>query len=831
MKTMKNLKNLTLEVSLKPFWDTRPEALATVARRIFTQWSALIRHADQVSVMLWTADGSEILDYSGDLDDTFDWGRYMGCCNGKNGPLLAKTPEGPSSLNSGYYLYRDQPPVYTYRLLRDLVTILRRIGSEVTGKPVRVGETFDPGPEFADSPFKYERHPEINTSYPEHGKNWFLCSYSVLHGDQRRYAGYPDGIPEGTTIGTFLGRQSQRFLTDLGFDFLWLSNGLGFGLEPWKCTGELFDGTAFYPEKAVKAREDINRFWSQFRQECPDIRIETRGTNMGVGIDIATDGISFKDLYQGGFNFQPPPNSPWAAIDGDFGLELTGYLSRIAELPPDESYPFRFYSHDPWWMNSPWIDRYEGQPHDIYMPLALLRIDGAGRVQIPSSLYFLSIDNTLGGMPDCVPDEITPHMIRAFAHAPDAPSPLVWLYPFNEYDELGKRETRLEKMYFEDWYMRSAVNLGLPLSAVVSTDNFRQSLTVNPALFDGSILMTPVPLADSPVESAICYFIHSGGKVILYGSLAEASPNLLQLLGLTRQGSLSGTFQLVMDLPGDLLEQPYPDRFFHDPLLSDGGLSARPAAEDNTSVTVLAWGIQDQARRVVCSERRLPAWQGGQVVWLRGTCSNTVKLGQSLPKPHDPEQFFQMESLARLALTRFGYVLRVRKVNPRQRTPAVMVHRSENAFYLSGFCKDTTVELQLRFPLGAPLLIGRETWLRDGCSTYQLPRAWNHECRVFVDQADGSEPLSCIEDTPRDNRYYRHIRIRGLQNAVVMILPYPGYEERVKISCGVERYDTDREGTPVDKALVRTPYGPAWICRNISGSLSFYTELPDSILW
>ncbi|MGI5878904.1 MAG: hypothetical protein ACOX7W_09880 [Christensenellales bacterium] len=74
---------------------------------------------------------------------------------------------------------------------------------------------------------------------------------------------------------------------------------------------------------------------------------------MGVGIEIATDGISFKDLYGGGFNFQPPPNSPWAALNGDFGLKLTGYMSRIAELPPGEGYPFRFYSHDPWWMNSP----------------------------------------------------------------------------------------------------------------------------------------------------------------------------------------------------------------------------------------------------------------------------------------------------------------------------------------------------------------------------------------------------------------------------------------------------------------------------------------------
>lgn len=832
MKTMKNLRNLTLEISLKPFWDTKPVAIEAVARKIFTQWGTLIRHSDQVSVMLWTADGSEIFDYSGDLDESFDWARYMGCCNNNRGPLLEATPEGPSSLNSGYYLYRKNPPVYTYRMLRDLVAILRRVGIEMTGKPVRIGETFDPGPEFADSSFKYERHPEINTSYLANGKHWFLCSYSVLHADQRKYAGFPNGIEEGTTIGTFLGRQSQYFLTDMAFDFLWLSNGFGFGLEPWKCTGELFDGTKFYPEKAVKARKDITNFWTQFRKECPDIRIETRGTNMGVGIDIATDGISFKDIYNGGFNFQPPPNSPWAAIDGDFGLELTGYMSRIAELPPDEEFPFRFYSHDPWWMNSPWIDRYEGQAHDIYMPLALSRIAGDGSVNGPTSLNFLSIDNTLGGLPDCVPDEITPHIIRAFTNAPDAPAPLIWLYPFGEYDEMGKREKRLEKMYFEDWYMRSAVNLGLPLSAVVSTDNFIQSIAVDKTLYSGSILMMPIPSGDSPADIAICSFIRNGGKVILYGSLADASDNLMTLLGMTNTASLSGTFGLsVEQLPVDQLERPYPDCFYHDALLSDGGQSVLPSDYDDQSVKVLAWAIQDEERRVVCSERQLPDWQGGQVVWLRGTCSNTVKLGQALPKPHDPAVYFPMESLSRLVLSRFGYLLRVKKANPEQRNPAIMIHRCENAFYFSGYSPDTTTELQLRFPLGAPMLIGRETWLRQGCSTYQLPRAWYHECRLFVDQKDNNGPLSCIEDTPRDNRYYRHIRIRGLNQATVYIFPYPGFADRVNITCGVERYDTDREGVPIEKELIETPWGTAWRCSDVSGSLSYYTELPDDILW
>ena len=29
------------------------------------------------------------------------------------------------------------------------------------------------------------------------------------------------------------------------------------------------------------------------------------------------------------------PNSPWAALNGDFGLELIGWMSHIAELPGD----------------------------------------------------------------------------------------------------------------------------------------------------------------------------------------------------------------------------------------------------------------------------------------------------------------------------------------------------------------------------------------------------------------------------------------------------------------------------------------------------------------
>ena len=747
-----------------------------------------------------------------------------------NGPLRPQAAAGPASLNGGYYLYIKNPPVYTYRILKQLVSILRRTGEEMTGKPVRVGETFDPGPEFADSPFKYERHPEINTSYPTHGKNWFLCSYSRLHADKRRYAGYPDGIPEGTPIGEFLGRQSQHFLADLGFDFLWLSNGLGFGLEPWKCTGELFDGKSFDPGKAEKARKDITDFWDQFRRECPDIRVEVRGTNMGVGIDIATDGLSFSDIYNGGYNIKPPPNSPWAAIDGDFGLELSGYMSRIAELPPGEGFPFRFYSHDPWWMNSPWIDRYEGQPHDIYMPLALSRIDGNGEVKHSDSLYFLSIDNSLGEMPERVPNEITPHVIRAYTNAPDAPPPLLWVYPFNEYDELGKSGTRLEKMYSEDWFIRGAINHGLPLSGVVSTGNFISSLRKNSTLYDGSILMTPIPKVGSLFEEALCSYVENGGKVLLYGAIASAGERLRSLLGLSVGKPISSECVLKADrLSLDCVETSYSQKFLHDPLLSDGGLCV-PAPSDPT-VRVLALAEKGGERRVIASSRSPEIWLGGRVVWLRGTCSNTVSDSSNLPKPHDPRKYYPMESLARMMLQEFNYAITFTKTLPEQRNPAIMVHRCENAFFFSGYCPDTTVDISLRFPLGAPLLLGNETILQGGHAIYRLPRAWCHECRVFVNQDDGAASISCVEDTPLDSRYHRHLRIRGLRDATVFIFPYTGYERKVKLISNAERCNADLKGTPFYKELVDTPYGMAWKCANLRGTLSFYTELDKRALF
>lgn len=67
------LRSVTLKLSAKPFYDDREETMFEVGRRLFSQWKDLTGAAEQISVMLRVADGSGILNWSGDPDQTFEW--------------------------------------------------------------------------------------------------------------------------------------------------------------------------------------------------------------------------------------------------------------------------------------------------------------------------------------------------------------------------------------------------------------------------------------------------------------------------------------------------------------------------------------------------------------------------------------------------------------------------------------------------------------------------------------------------------------------------------------------------------------------------------------
>jgi hypothetical protein len=506
-------KNITLEISLKPFKKTDGEYIRGVAKKIFTQWAPLLKGRESISVMLWASDGSEILDYAGNLSDEFEWARFIGTANL---PYRTESEPKETSLHERKQDYIENAPKMTYGILKDIISAIKEEGKKAfPDAKIRIGETFDIGPEFAISDFKYNRHREISSGYTL-DKFGFVDATARLNGDTRKYAAYPDGIPDGTPFGTFLGKQSAKFLPDMGFDYLWLSNGLGFSANPWAMTGKIFDGEKYYPEKLANTKAKVFEFWKLFRAEC-DVPLRTRGTNNSVGIDYATDGVPLYNIYNADLDIQPPPNSPWAALNDNFGLELMGHMTRICELPGND-FLFRYYIHDPWWINSPWYDRYDGQPYDIYLPMSISRVRDDGSVQSATDFSILSIDNTYGNMPDSCVNEPLPHILKAEKDAPDDIAPFVWVYPMREYTTSNAPEL-LSEMNEGDRYICNAINRGLPLNCVASTDIFLKNGT---DIYKKSVIITPVPV-EKAVYDRLCELSAIGVGVIIYGSEAQLS--------------------------------------------------------------------------------------------------------------------------------------------------------------------------------------------------------------------------------------------------------------------------------------------------------------------
>jgi hypothetical protein len=761
-------ERITLEMSLKPFRSTTDEDIRSVCVELFRGWAALIRRVDAVAVMLWTADGSEILDYRGRLTDQIEWARYIGIGSPpKDAP--ADDP-GRVGLHSKSRLYMDHPPEITYGTLTRIIHMLKATGREMTGKPISVGATFDPGPEFANSQFKYVRHPEIAKGNTHGTDTWVSC-IARLHADSVSYAGFPHGITEGTSIGTFLGGQAQHFLTDLGFDYLWLSNGFGFSISSWNVKGPLFDGLRFDVAQAPALREQILGFWKDFRKQCPGFPLETRGTNLLLGSDLATNACPLRDIYNSAFNMVAPPNSPWAALDGDFGLELVGYLSRIAELPPGEKFPFRYYTHDPWWLNSPWFDRYGREPHDIYLPLALARIDGNAAVTRPALLEFLTVDNSYGSMPEQCPNEVIPHVLSAMDSYSDAPGVLTWICPFNEYYEMVfGADPQPALAFFADWFLRGAVNATLPLNTVTSTGNFLKSLQQNPRFFDETVLLSIIPQPGSTLEQKLIGHVQQGLPVLFYGPVTHASPALLDLLNLKTTTGIAGELKVNTELELDRTSNRTGDSA---PLLPINHREILCAGDVNT---IVKDGGRDQFRvwATVTSQQteRVYAVKAGSAGWIRGTFSSSIPAGgeSRIPIPDDPSIYLPAELLIRSLLAKFDYSVCLEKPSVSTRTPVMFAARCRNGYFLSGYSPSTTVTLRLRLPMGAPILVGVDAWLEDGHAKYVMPRAWHREARCFVDQKETGE-VSCVEYRSENVDIRRRLLMKGLKNAAVTFFP------------------------------------------------------------
>ncbi len=226
--------SINLEVSMKVFKKTDSTYIKETVNKIFDHWAPMLKNRKAISVMLWVSDGSNILDYTGNLDEEIEWDYFMGCAKMET---LKEGEDRDVNLHEKNAVYMEELPVVTHRTIKDIVAAIKEEGRRrYPDTEITVGIPFDIGPEFARSKFKYERHQEICTGSGE-GVNTFVNSYGELDADEYPYAGFPNGLPEGTPFGTFLGRQTNIYLKDLDMDYLWLSNGVGFSATSWTATG------------------------------------------------------------------------------------------------------------------------------------------------------------------------------------------------------------------------------------------------------------------------------------------------------------------------------------------------------------------------------------------------------------------------------------------------------------------------------------------------------------------------------------------------------------------------------------------------------------------
>lgn len=794
-------KKVTLEMSLKPFKQTDEKYIETVLRNIFEQWRPLIKNREVVSIMLFTADGSEILDYTGNMNKEFEWCKYLGTANK---PLAEEDEPTTTTLHDKKRLYMKNPPVMTYGILKNIVEAIKRIGKELFPKSeIRVGEMFDIGPEFAVSDFKYSRHKEICTGKAtELDGTVFLNSYARLNGDSYPYAAFPNGIPDGVHFATFLGRQSQVFLENIGFDYLWLANGVGFSASPWSSNGEVFDGEHFLTEKLSDVRSKIFGFWKLFRAEC-DYPIEVRGTNFSAGIDYATDAVPLYDIYNSNLNITPPPNSPWAALDGNFGLEIMGHLTRTCRLPEDD-FMFRYYIHDPWWMNSPWYDRYEGQPHDIYLPMSLSRIDENGNAQAAGILNILTVDNSFGDTPDCCVNEPLPHILKAEKDSPDSPALFVWVYPLRKFTTATDKGS-LQEMLSHDWFICEAINNGLPLSSCVDCDNF---INQDKTIYGGSVLISPVPTANSEFEKCIIDYIDDGGKVLFCGNADCAGSDFLSRFGLTLTNNSVDKVIVNKEYNVDVHSDGiYSNSIVNREILCNGKINTVSENE----------GIKTENGYSLSSSYK-------NAVWYRASVSAKINTDGGHIIPDKMSEHLRSEVLLRNVLREFGYDISFNKPTANSKTPVIMVSKNNNATIFSVYTPDTTVETALKFPLGSPILLGYETEIKNYKSHYCFPRAEHRECRVFVEQNRGV--VYAKEMAPVSSDFRRRICVSGLENATVRFFS----EEYCKDNTFCIHRDDytpqyinhgGYEESDVEYDIISSPQGTYYEIKNVTGTLFF----------
>ena len=248
------------------------------------------------------------------------------------------------------------------------------------------------------------------------------------------------------------------------------------------------------------------------------------------------------------------------------------------------------------WLNSPWLDRYDREPHDIYLPTAVGRVTAEGGPSSRPTCWRSSRSTTpTGGCRRSAPTRSRRTCCRPSRRLPTPRASSRGSDPYDAFhDAAVKQPERLDEAFFHDWFIRQAVNGGTPINTVVSDRTFAAT---EPGVYRDTILLSRVPDAGSDVEAGLLRHLADGGRVLLFGPTDHASETMLDWLGLADAGPIEGDVELSRLAPADLDPPPGPITLRHRSLLCAGPI--RNTLRDGAEAEVLATAVADGEQRVV----------------------------------------------------------------------------------------------------------------------------------------------------------------------------------------------------------------------------------------
>jgi len=169
----------------------------------------------------------------------------------------------------------------------------------------------------------------------------------------------------------------------------------------------------------------------------------------------------------------------------------------------------------------------------------------------------------------------------------------------------------------------------------------------------------------------------------------------------------------------------------------------------------------------------------------------------------------------RKKLSEFGYYVNYKLKEGVNNTAVMTISPYDNALFFSVHNVNLTTETLLKFPLGAPILTGMDTEIKEGFSSYYFGSCEHKECRIFVEQEKGV--ISVKELSPASDIYHRKLTLKGLKNATVRIFP----ENNPKKLLAIANFAPSSDQTPDYVSSFERIEDPKWgiyyEAKNISG--------------